>query len=92
MYLGIVGPHIRCRCLAWGCAGDTILQKLQKIQNRAARIVTNSPFDKVSLSLTSQHGRLDLKEVIDFEIATTVFKSFHGLAPPYMHDMFLQTV
>ena len=40
MYLGIVEPHIRYCCSAWGCAGDTILQKLQKIQNRAARIVT----------------------------------------------------
>ena len=49
MYLGIVEPHIRYCCSVWGYAGDTILQKLQKIQNRAARIVTNSPFDKASL-------------------------------------------
>ena len=51
MYLGIVEPHIRYCCSVWGCSGDTILQKLQKIQNRAARIVTNSPFDKASLPL-----------------------------------------
>ena len=46
MYLGIVEPHIRYCCSVWGCAGDAILQKLQKIQNRAAGIVTDSPFDK----------------------------------------------
>ena len=88
MYLGIVDPHIRYRCLVWGCAGDTILQKLQKIQNRAFRIVTNSPFDEASLPLISQLGWLNIREMVDFEIATMVYKSLHGLAPPYMQDMF----
>ena len=89
MYLGIVEPHIRYCCSVWGCAGDTVLQKLQKkIQNRAARIVTNSPFDKASLSLISQLKWVNIKEMIDFEAATMVYKSLHGLAPPYMQDMF----
>ena len=88
MYLGIVDPHIRYCCSVWGCAGDTILQKLQKIQNRAARIVTNSPFDEASLPLISQLGWLNIREMVDFEIATMVYKSLHGLAPPYMQDMF----
>ena len=57
MYLGLVEPHIRYCCSVLGCAGDTILQKLQKIQNRDARIVTNSPFDKASLPLISQLAR-----------------------------------
>ena len=52
MYLGIVEPHIRYCCSVWGCAGDTIIQKLQKLQNRAARIVTN---DKQSLSSPTQY-------------------------------------
>ena len=56
MYLGIVEPHIRYCCSVWGCAGDTILQKFQKIQNRAARIAANSPFDKASLPLILNLG------------------------------------
>ena len=88
MYLGIVEPHVRYCYSVWGCSGDKILQKLQKIQNRAARIVTNSPFDKASLPLISQLGWLNIREIIDFESATMVYKSLHGLAPPYMQDMF----
>ena len=87
MYLGIVEPHIRYCCSVWGCAGDKILQKLQKLQNRAARIVTNSPFEKASLPLISQLGWLNIRELIDFETATMVYKSLQGLAPPYMQDM-----
>ena len=33
MYLGIVQPHIRYCCSVWGCAGDTILQKLQDTES-----------------------------------------------------------
>ena len=88
MYLGIEEPHIRYCCSVCGCAGDTILQKLQKIQNRAARIVINSSFDKASLPLISQLGWLNIREMIDFETATMVYKLLHGLAPPYMQDMF----
>ena len=88
MYLGTVEPHIRYCCSVWGCAGDTILQKFQNIQNRAAGIVTNSPFDKASLPLISQLGWLNIREMIDVEIATMVYKSPHGLSPPDMQDMF----
>ena len=34
-----------------GVCGETLLDKLQKLQNRAARIVTNSSCDASSLSL-----------------------------------------
>ena len=88
MYLGIVEQHIRYCCSVWGCAGDTILQKLQKMQNRTARIVTNRPFDKASLPLISQLGWLNIREMIDFETATMVYKSLHGLAPPYNRTCF----
>ena len=74
MYLGIVEPHIRYCCSVWGCAGDTILQKLQKMQNQVARIVTNSPYDKASLPLISPIGWLNIKGMIDFETATIIFK------------------
>ena len=87
MYFGIVEPYIRYCCSVWGCAEDTVLQKLQKMQNRAARIVTNSSFDKASLPLISQLGWLNRREMIDFETATMVYKSLHALAPPYMQDM-----
>ena len=39
MYRGIVEPHFRFCCSVWGCCGLTKLQTLQKLQNRAARIV-----------------------------------------------------
>ena len=45
LYTAIVEPHLRYCCSVWGCAGSTELNQLQKLQNRAARIITNSSFD-----------------------------------------------
>ena len=45
LYLSIVQPHFSYCCSVWGCCGATKLKNLQKLQNRAARIVTSSPFD-----------------------------------------------
>ena len=48
MHYCIVDPHLRYCCSVWGCAGDSIITKLQKLQNQAARVVTNSPIDQIS--------------------------------------------
>ena len=51
MYRGIVEPHLRYCCSVWGACGGTMLQVLQKLQNRAARIVTNSSYDSSASAL-----------------------------------------
>ena len=51
MYRGTVEPHLRNYCSVWGACGGTRLQVLQKLQNRAARIVTNSSYDSSASAL-----------------------------------------
>ena len=51
LYTGIVEPHFRYCCSVWGCAGLTEINQLQKLQNRAARIIANSSFDAPSRPL-----------------------------------------
>ena len=84
----MVDSHFRYCCSVWGCAGDTTLRKLQKLLNWAARVVTNSPFDHTSLTLVSKLGWLIVKEMIDLETASMVYKALHRLAPPYVKSMF----
>ena len=50
MYTGIVEPHFRYCCSVWGCCGVNEINKFQKLQNRAARIVTGSSFDALSIA------------------------------------------
>ena len=88
MYYIIGHSHFRYCCSVWDCADDTIRRKLQKLRNRAARVVTNSLFDHTSLPLLSKLGCLTVEEIIDSETALMVYKALHGLPPPYMKSMF----
>ena len=58
------------------------------MQIRAARIVTNSPYNASSLPLIGSLWWLAITEMIEFEIVIMVYKSLHGLAPNYMQLMF----
>ena len=51
MYTCIVEPHFRCCCSVWGCCGLNEINQLQKLQIRAASIVTGSRFDTPGLPL-----------------------------------------
>ena len=54
IYRGIVEPHFRYCCSVWGNCGDYRLSMLQKLQNRAARIVTNSNYDAPAVNLIEE--------------------------------------
>ena len=87
-YTGIVEPHFRYCCSVWGCAGSSNINQLQKLQNRAARIITNSSFDTPSRPLTAELGWKTIEELIGYETKTMVFKSLNDLAPQYLCNLF----
>ena len=90
MYTSIVEPHLGYCCSVWGCCGLTEIKRLQKLQNRAARIVSGSSFDAPSQPLIKELGWRTIGELIASESNIMVFKSIHGLAPQYMCDLFTE--
>ena len=88
LYKGIVEPHFRYCCSLWGCAGSTEIKQLQKLRNRAARIVTNSSYDASSKKLLEELGWNTIDELITIESEIMVYKSLNGLAPQYLFDFF----
>ena len=90
LYTGIFEPHFRYCCSVWGCAGSTDINQLQKLQNRAARIITNSSFDTPSRRLITELGWKTVEELIGNESKTVVFKSLNDLAPQYLCNLFIK--
>ena len=88
LYTGIVEPHFRYCCSVWGCAGSTEINQPQKLQNRAARIITNSSFATPSRPLIVELGWKTIEELIGNESKTMVFKSLNDLAPQYLCNLF----
>ena len=70
------------------CCGVTEKNHLQKLQNRAARIIKNSSFNAPGIPLLRRLGWKTIEELIAHESELMVFKSIHGLAPQYMSDLF----
>ena len=81
MYRGIVKPHFRYCCSVWGRCGKTRIDNLQKLQNGAARIVTNSSFRVLAADLITRLGWPTISDIILSETATMVYKSTNSLAP-----------
>ena len=74
-----------CNSLLSG-ANDSLIQRLQLIQNAAARSVTGvRKFDHISSTLRDLHW-LPVRQLITYNVALLVFKCLHGLAPSYLAD------
>ena len=48
IYKSLILPHLDYCSAVWGCIGNGLSQKLDKLQNRAARIITGSRWDASS--------------------------------------------
>ena len=91
MYLSIVDPNLSYCWLVWGCCGDTRLNTLQKLQNRASGIVTNSPFDASSAPLLQRLGWLPVDKLVNRETCSMVYNSPNGLVRS-PHDYLMFTI
>ena len=74
----------------WGCLGTTTLQNLQILQDRTARVATNSCFDGPSKALTQEFGWLTIEQLIELETIKVIYRVPHNEVPFYMKEMFLK--
>jgi len=65
---------------------DGLMQRLQAVQNAAARLVTGTRrCDHITPVLRQLHW-LPVRQRVNFKLAVLVFKALHGLAPCYLVD------
>ena len=89
-YLGVVEPHFHYCCSVWGCCGSTGTNHLQKLQNRAGRILTSSSIDAPSRPFINELGWKTIDEHVNKESKVMVYKSQHQLAPQYLSSMLIK--
>ena len=66
---------------------DYQINRLQTIQNRAARLVANAPYDHPSTPILKSLHWLPVRARIQFKILVTVFKCLNGTAPAYLKEL-----
>ena len=88
IYNSLVQSNFDYCSLIWGNCGKTLSNKLQKLQNRAARVITSSNFDVDSLC--HKLSWKDSKSQRQNQNALMVFKSLNWLVPEYLASKFIK--
>ena len=90
IYQALIHPHFNYCNTVWGNFWIILKNQLQKVQNRAARVLTFSDYDEVAGYLFELLGWKNLARQHETEIekATMVYKSLHRLAPEYLCSRF----
>ena len=60
IFMSLVQPHFDYCNSVWGCCSKTLASKLQKLQNRAVRILTYSNYDANADNLIKKLGWIKL--------------------------------
>jgi len=87
----VMPTRLYCNALLYGISGG-LIQRLQSVQNAAARLVTGARRrDHITPMLRQLHW-LPVKQRIDFKLAvldcwcSQVYKSLYGFVPPYLSE------
>ena len=88
MYKSLVELYFRYCCNVWGSCGSTAINELQRLQNRAARIVTKIRYDASAKPITKTLGWHTVSEIIKMKTLSMVYKSINDLAPNYLTETF----
>ena len=69
---------------------ETLKDKLQTLQNRAARVICNRRFEDVGdhQELLNQLGWLNVRLLFSLDLGIFVFKAINGLIPDQFNEMY----
>ena len=91
MYNALVMPYFNYCGAVWGNINKGLADKLQKLQNRAARILTFSNYDVRSSVLLDELGWERLEYARLKQLAVTMYKIHNNLSPSYLRRIFTNT-
>ena len=89
IYNALVLPHFDYCSIVWVNCCKTLSERLQKLQNLAARILTSSSYDADARYLLQQLGWKDLITQGQIQVVLIVFKALNDLAPDYLSSLCL---
>ena len=92
IYHGLVQSHfdINHCSVVWGNCAKTLSDKLQRLQNRAVGVLTNTCYDADANQLLKELGWDNLETRRQKLKAEMVYKSLNGFAPNYLSSRFNQ--
>ena len=94
LYMTLIEPHFRYCDIVWGQCNETLKDKLQTLQNRAARVICNRRFEDVGdhQELLNQLGWLSVRQLFSLDLGVFVPKAINGLIPYQFNECTLKII
>ena len=87
IYKGLIEPHFDYCSVVWDGLSQQLSEKLQKLQNRAARVITKSSYNTNSSYLLNSLS-WDISVRRTKQKANLMYKCVNKLAPNYLCNMY----
>ena len=87
IYQSIVEPYFDYCSIVWNGIGDNLADKLQKLQNRAARVITGADYLTPTNEILNKLGWSNLKERRNKQKALMMFKIVNGMTPRSVYNL-----
>ena len=81
LYYTLIYPHLSYCTIVWGAACDSVISKLNSLQNRALRLITHSPYRSSVNPLFVKLNVLKIYDVYKLQNALFMFKLKESLVP-----------
>ena len=88
MYNALVWPHFNYCSTIWNDGCCSIIDKLFKLQKRAARVITGDTYDVRSTQTLDSLNWLPLEELLKQREIIMAFKILSGRSPRYLEKLF----
>ena len=88
-YQGYILPLIDYGSSTWGTTSRSNLERLSKLQKRAARIILNVPYDTASSEMFNVLGWPTIEKRHSYNKAVLTYKALNNLTPLYITELLI---
>ena len=91
LYRTLVEPYLRYCNTTWGNCGATLLNRLQTLQNRAARVITGISYEDADHNrILKDLNILNVRQLIELDTASLMYRVENDLVPAHVKSMFTE--
>ena len=86
-YQGYILPLIDYGSVVWGLTSTSNIERLAKLQKRAARVILRADFNTPSLQMFETLNWLPIHKRLKYNKAVFTYKALNNLSPQYIADL-----
>ena len=91
-YQSYILPMIDYGSNSWGSTSNTNIERVNKLQKRAARIISKVDYTTLSADIIKRLGWIPVAKRINYNKAVLTYKAMNNLTPSYISDLLTPTV